>query len=298
VTEGQGRCRARQVAAPGVRPKPIRRLPQRPVVLLTLAALLWSSGGVLIKSIEWNALAIAGSRSLIAVALLTVFAPGAWRRCSPGVLAGAAAYAATVISFVLATKLTSAANAIFLQYTAPVYIALLAPPLLHERTRAGDWLFLVWALAGVAVFFLDRFTTEGLLGMGFAISSGIAFAAFIILLRAQRDASALSAVLYGNLFATLIGLRFMWPPLNLGTNWPYLFLLGAFQLALPYALYARAIRDVRALDAALITFLEPILNPLWVTLVNHETPAIWSLLGGALVLSATASRAVVLARQG
>jgi drug/metabolite transporter (DMT)-like permease len=270
--------------------------PNRPVLLLVLSALLWSLGGVLIKSIEWNPLAIAGSRSLIAVLLLTAMFPGAWCRFSPGIGASAAAYAGTVTSFVLATKLTSAANAIFLQYTAPVYIAFLSPILLQERTRGSDWFFVGWALLGVGTFFLDRFSPGGLLGMGFALLSGLFFGSFIISLRSQRETSPESAILYGNLLTVLVGLPFMWPPSHLETNWPWLVALGVFQLTLPYVLYANAIRHVRALDAALITFIEPVLNPLWVTLINHEAPTSWSLLGGGLVLSATVTRSVLLAR--
>jgi drug/metabolite transporter (DMT)-like permease len=268
----------------------------RPVFLLILSALLWSLGGVLIKSIEWNPLAIAGSRSLIAVLLLTALVPGIWRRFSPGIAASAAAYAGTVISFVLATKLTSAANAIFLQYTAPAYIALLSPMLLQERTRPSDWFFVGWALLGVGTFFLDRFSPGSLWGIGFALLSGLFFGSFIMLLRSQRQESPESAILYGNLLTVLVGLPFMWPPVHLDTNWPWLVALGVVQLTLPYVLYTRAIRYVRALDAALITFIEPILNPLWVMLFNHEVPTSWSLLGGGLVLSATAARSVLLAR--
>jgi drug/metabolite transporter (DMT)-like permease len=271
-------------------------MPKRPVLLLVLSALLWSLGGVLIKSIEWNPLAIAGSRSLIAVLLLTALFPGAWGRFSLGIGAGAAAYAGTVTSFVLATKLTSAANAIFLQYTAPVYIALLSPVLLRERTHGSDWFFLGWALLGVGTFFLDRFSPGGLWGMGFALLSGLFFGSFIMLLRSQRETSPESAILYGNLLTVLVALPFMWPPSHLETTWPCIVALGVFQLTLPYVLYTSAIRHVRALDAALITFIEPILNPLWVMLINHEAPTSWSLLGGGLVLSATATRSVLLAR--
>jgi drug/metabolite transporter (DMT)-like permease len=196
---------------------------------------------------------------------------------------------------VLATKLTSAANAIFLQYTAPFYIALLSPVLLRERTHGSDWFFLGWALLGVGTFFLDRFSPSGLWGMGFALLSGLFFGSFIMLMRSQRETSPESAILYGNLLTVLAALPFMWPPSHLETNWPWLVALGVFQLTLPYVLYTNAIRHVRALDAALITFIEPILNPLWVMLINHEAPTNWSLVGGGLVLSATATRSVLLA---
>ncbi len=267
------------------------------IVLLFVTALLWSLGGVLIKSVHANPLAVAGGRSLVAVLLLSAYRPQDWRRFSPGALAGAVAYAATVTCFVVANKLTSAANAIFLQYTAPVYVALLGPALLKEPTRRADWLFTGWALAGVALFFCDRLSPGGAVGLCFALLSGLAFSAFIMLLRAQRDASPVTAILYGNALTTVVNAPFYLTVTTWGHDWPFLLTLGAVQLALPYVLYAHALRHVRAMDAALITFIEPILNPVWVALVQHETPSAWSVLGGALVLSAAATRAVLAARR-
>jgi drug/metabolite transporter (DMT)-like permease len=263
------------------------------VSLLIVSAILWSLGGVLIKAIDWNPLGIAGTRSLIALAIFSVFLPGAWKRLSPAVMAGAVAYAGTVTSFVIATKLTSAANAIFLQYTAPVYVALLSPWLVREKIQPRDWLFIALALLGVALFFLDQLTLRGWWGIGFGLLSGVFFAMFILLLRRQSEGAPQSVVLYGNLLTVLVALPFFFPARQLATAWPWLAALGVFQLTLPYMLYARAIRNVRALDAALITFIEPILNPCWVLLVNHKVPSPWSLTGGTLVLTATAARALL-----
>src|ERR1700726_1125097 len=134
----------------------------RYVLLLIVTAILWSLGGVLIKSIEWNPLAIAGGRSGIAVLVLGTFFPSLWRKISWKALPGALAYTATVTLFVFATKLTTAANAIFLQYTAPIYIAMISPWYLGERTKWHDWLLVLLALSGVGLFFLDQLSLRGL----------------------------------------------------------------------------------------------------------------------------------------
>ncbi|HEY0790025.1 MAG TPA: DMT family transporter [Chthoniobacterales bacterium] len=270
----------------------------RSVCLLILCAFFWSLGGVLIKAIDWNPLGIAGTRSLIALVIFSVFLPKSWSRLSLAVMAGAVAYAGTVTSFVFATKMTSAANAIFLQYTAPVYVALLSPWLVREKIQRRDWFFIALALLGVALFFFDQLTPKGWMGIGFGLLSGLFFGLFILLLRRQSEGFPQSIVLYGNLLTVVVALPFIFPARHLATNWPWLAALGVFQLTLPYLLYAHAIRHVRALDAALVTFIEPILNPCWVLLVNREVPSAWSLAGGTLVLAATAARTLLRRRPG
>ena len=129
---------------------------------MLLTALFWSLGGVLIKSIDWNPVAIAGSRSLIAVGLIAILRPSVLRRFSWTAVLGGMAYTATVVLFVIATKLTTAANAIFLQYTAPIYIAVLSPWLLREPVRRSDWILIGIAFGGIALFFCDLLSLEGI----------------------------------------------------------------------------------------------------------------------------------------
>jgi drug/metabolite transporter (DMT)-like permease len=132
------------------------------VMLLLATAILWSLGGVLIKSIDWTPIAIAGARSLIAMLIIGAVMPGVVRKISWQSIPGAIAYSATVILFVVATKLTTAANAIFLQYTAPIFIAIISPWFLRESTKWQDWLLILFALTGVALFFFDQLSLEGL----------------------------------------------------------------------------------------------------------------------------------------
>lgn len=267
------------------------------IFLLLLAAILWSSGGVLIKSIDWTPLAIAGSRSLIAIVVISLLQPTTIKKLSWRVAPGALAYALTVILFVVATKLTTAANAIFLQYTAPIYIALISPWFLGERTRWQDWVLIALALSGIALFFFDRLSLDGFWGIIAALGSGFSFAWMTILMRRQRNGSPEAVVLLGNLVALVLALPWMIPVVNLRQNAPWLLALGVVQLAIPYLLYSAAIRHVRALNASLISIIEPVLNPIWVMLLRAEIPAPWSVLGGAIVVASSLLRSVLAGRE-
>jgi drug/metabolite transporter (DMT)-like permease len=263
------------------------------VLLLLITAVLWSLGGVLIKSIDWPSMAKAGGRSAIACVILWGWLGRPRFSWSLGQIGAALAYTATVTLFVVANDRTTAANAIFLQYTGPIYVALLSPWLLGERIRRSDWLCIAMTLAGIALFFRDQFSPRGLSGICFALLSGLSFGTMVVLLRKERDASPASALLLGNLFTAVIGL-----PFALGHPLPApqagaLAVLGVVQLGIPYILYSIAIRRVTALEAVLIPALEPILNPLWVALAQHERPGAWSLIGGTLVLGAVILRGLL-----
>jgi len=270
---------------------------RRAIALAFLAGALWSLGGLLIKLVAWNPLAISGARSAIASLVLLAFIRKprlTWSRIQ---ISGAIAYAATVILFVAATKLTTAANAILLQYTAPVYAALLGAWLLKERVAWLDWLTIAVVIGGMALFFLDKLTVGGLWGNGLSIASGVSYASLIVLLRAQKDGSPVESVLLGNVLTVVIGLPFMFRGAPGLSGWVGLILLGVFQLGLSYVAYTTAIRHITALEAALIPAIEPILNPLWVFLVMGEAPGRWAFLGGAVVLAAVTGRYVISARR-
>jgi drug/metabolite transporter (DMT)-like permease len=268
------------------------------VLLLLATAILWSLGGVLIKSIDWTPVAIAGSRSLIAALAMSLLMPSVIQKISWQSIPGAVAYAATVILFVVATKLTTAANAIFLQYTAPIYIAMIGPWFLRESTKWQDWLLILLALAGVALFFLDQLSLQGLSGIVAALGSGFSYAWLAILMRHQRAASPEAVVLLGNVFTLLFALPWMFPIMKIEQNGPWLLLLGIVQLTIPYLIYSVAIRHVRALDASIISIIEPILNPIWVMLVTNERPSFWSIVGGSIVLATSLTRSLIASRDG
>ncbi len=269
----------------------------RAVSLLLFTAGLWSLGGVLIKSVEWHPMAISGGRS--AFAALTV-----WALCRPlrftwsRIQLGAAfAYMGTVVLFVVATRLGTAANAIFLQFTAPIYVALFGAWLLGERPRGLDWALILITQAGIALFFLDRLDFRGVWGNLAGLASGISFGAMVMLLRKQKDASPVESVMLGNVLAALVGLPFMFETIPSAKSALALVVLGVVQLGMPYVIYSHVIKHVRALDALLIGMIEPVLNPLWVLVFVGERPTSWALAGGAIVVAAATIRGVLTSRQ-
>ena len=274
-------------------------MPRRflPPILLLLAALCWSLGGVLIKSIDWPPMAIAGGRSAIAIPVILLCIGRPRFTFSRAQVGGALGYAGTVVLFVFATRMTTAANAIFLQYTAPVYVALIGRWYLGERASRIDWLVIAVALAGIALFFLDRLTIAGLWGNILALGSGLAFALVALFLRKEKAGSPIASIVLGNVIVALAGAPFMFQAPSLGEDGLWrLLLLGAVQLGLPYVFYATAIKQVSALEATLILLLEPVLNPLWVMLALGERPGPWAIVGGLLVLSAVLGRGVMMMR--
>ncbi len=249
---------------------------------------------MLLKSVNWPPLAVGGGRGLIA-AIFLMLVMGRSLKFQWGLLpiATAVAYTGCTVLFAAATKLTTAANAILLQYTAPVYVALLGAWLLKERPRRADWITMAFVFTGMAIFLFDGLRFNNLTGILLAIASGVSFAFMIVLLRMQRDGSPLSSIVLGNLLGFFIGL-----PSMLGAPFPdngslaALFILGVVQLGFAYILYARAIRHVTALEGVLIPVIEPILNPLWVMLVIGEVPSSLALIGGGIVLGAVTWRSV------
>lgn len=259
-------------------------------MLLVITAILWSSGGLLIKAIDWHPLAIAGFRSAIAAVVIRLAFRGQRLNFSRPQLIGAAGYAGTVMLFVASTKLTTAANAILLQYTAPVFVALLAAWFLGEKPRPADWLTIGVVFGGMVLFFQDKMSAGGMLGNILALASGFTMAVMGVAMRHQKDGSPFGSVLLGNVATVACGLPFMTAPLPDLTGWAALVTLGFFQLGLSYVLYSIAVKHVTALEAILITTIEPILNPVWVFLLIGERPGPWSLAGGVVIIAAIVGR--------
>jgi len=266
---------------------------RRGVLLVAGAALLWSTGGIGIKAIPDPALKVAFYRSAVAaVALWIYFRPRVWK-WSPAFLAALGSYAGCLISFVVATKWTTAANAIFLQYSGVVWVLLLSPLLLREPFRARDAIAIAVAFAGIGLFFLGKFDVRGRAGDGVALLSGVFFAALVLSLRSERGAGAEAAVTYGNVLAAALLFPFVATDLALGPkSAAVLLLLGVLQIAGAYALFVEGIKHVSATEASLIGMLEPVANPLWVFLFLGERPAPAAIAGGAIVLAAIAWRTV------
>jgi len=269
---------------------------RRAVLAVAGAAVLWSTGGLFIKLAPMPALAVACGRSLIAglfyLALLRPNLRAArWTT--------AAAYAACIITFVSATKLTTAANAIFLQYTGPAYVLVLSPFLLDEPFRPIDGACVVLSLAGMSLFFVGQIETGQLLGNLLAIASGVFFALAIVLLRREAKSAsgdALPSTTLGNLIAAAVTLPWALkaaPEMLSLKGGGVLLYLGIVQLGLAYFLFVRGVRRVPAAEASLISMLEPVLNPVWVLIGFGERPGLWAIAGGAIVIAAVVIRTLV-----
>ena len=269
---------------------------RRAVLAVAGAAILWSTGGLFIKLAPMPALAVACGRSLIAgVFYLVVLRPNL-RAARWGT---AVAYAACIVTFVSATKLTTAANAIFLQYTGPAYVLVLSPFLLDEPFRPVDAICVALSLAGMSLFFVGKVEAGQLLGNLLAIASGVFFALAIVLLR--RDAKggggdALPSVTLGNLLAAAVALPWALsaaPAMFSARGGAVLLYLGIVQLGIAYLLFIRGVRRVPAAEASLISMLEPVLNPIWVLIGFGERPGPWAIGGGAIVIAAVLVRTLL-----
>jgi len=268
------------------------------------AALLFSTGGAAIKSCALSGWQVASFRSAVAAAALYFVIPGGhawWRRRA--LLVGLA-YASTMILFVSANKLTTAANTIFLQSTAPMYLLLLGPWLLGERVERSDVLHTAFLALGLTLLFLgghapQKTAPQPLAGNALAAASGMCWALTLVGLRWLTRApespgpGAGGAIVAGNLIAAVAGLPFALPvgharPLD----WALVGYLGVFQIGLAYLLMSRGMRHVPALQAALVILVEPVLNAVWAWLVHDERPGAWALAGCCVILAATAAGAL------
>jgi drug/metabolite transporter (DMT)-like permease len=274
--------------------------PTRARLLVLVGAVLFSSGGAGIKLCGLTSWQVASLRSGIAGLALLWLAPVARRDVDHRALLVGAAYAATMILFVLANKLTTAANAIFLQSTAPLYVLLLAPWLLGEPTRRGDLAVTAAMALGLALFFVGeqpRFASapDPLRGNLVAALSGVTWALTVMGLRwlSREPARPIGATLVaGNALACLICLPLALPVRGAAaTDWLILAYLGVVQIALAYVLVSAGLRRLTALEGVLLLLLEPVLNPLWAGLLQGEFPGPWSIAGGAVVLGATVGSA-------
>jgi drug/metabolite transporter (DMT)-like permease len=259
-------------------------------LLILTAAVLWSTAGAAMKLCHLSGWQIAGGRSLVAGLFLLVAVRQARRRPTAATVLAAVAYAATVVLFALANKLTTAANAIFIQDSAPLWVLLLSPWLLGERPSRGELAAVPVFAVGLALFFCDELSPGQLAGNLVALASGVAFALCILGLRRVGDAGPCALVL-GNLFAAALALPF-WAsgPTPRPMDLALLGYLGVFQLGLAYLGFTRGIARTPALEASLLVLLEPVLNPIWTFLFTGERPGPYALAGGAVVLAATVWR--------
>ena len=269
-----------------------------PIVLVLLAVLLWSTGGLFIKLTTLDAFAVNLGRSFFAALTVAVFTYQKGLRLDWFTLLTSFLYAGTLTCFVYANKTTTAANAIFLQYTAPIYILILSPFILKEKFRFSDLLTVVVCLGGMSLFFLEpqnaqnNLATNMFAGNIAALVSGVFFGLYFVLLRHPRslEKNPALSVFYGNIIIVLLMLPIIFQnsPTQISSNDILAILfLGIFQIGVAYILFTKGIAEgVRSLDASIIGFVEPLLNPVWVFLFIGERPSNWAILGGAIIIAA------------
>lgn len=260
----------------------------RAIFEMLLCAALWSIAGIFIKLIPWNSIVIAGIRSLIAGAVMFVYMRykrigfTADRRS----MLGGLALCCTLTCFVAANKLTTAANSIVLQFTAPMFIVVFSVLFLKKKFSRSDIFAVVLTMLGISLFFFDQLTPGHLLGNCVAIVAGMAFAGYYMSLEGASESERMSAILmaHGLTFCVSIPFIALEPPELDAAPVICIFILGVVQLGIPYVLLGRASGSCPPLACSLLGAVEPLLNPVWVFIFDGEAPGMWALIGGVVVV--------------
>lgn len=281
------------------------------ILALFLCALMWSTGGVLIKLVEWNSFSIAGTRSLIGFLIMCLLkrklpcfiiknedSRKTDSRATLNMWLAGICYSLTMITFVLANKLTTSANAILLQYTSPVYLILLSPLLLKEKNKISDYVCVAGVMAGMVLFLADGLEMGNITGNLTALFSGIVFAGSTLFMKKGTESDSFNAFLIAHLLTFIVSIPFTVS--DLGHNGMIsitsvfgLLALGIFQIGIPSILYSIGVVQVRALTANFISMIEPLMNPVWVLIFVGEVPSLPAIFGGILILGCITIRAVI-----
>jgi len=269
---------------------------RKAIIFLVICAVLWSTSGVLVKVIDWQPPAILAGRALFTSLLFLAYLRRLPTRLTRWKVMAAVAAFLTQFLFVTSTKLTTAANAIFLQYTAPIYVVLLGFWLLREKPTRTDWISMFIVFLGLLLFFGDKLSTSGFYGNLLAVLSGVTSAVMVVSFRAQKDGTPAESVLIVSLFTAVFGFPFILRETWTLTNWLIIAFLGLFQIGLAFILFTQAIKHIPALEANLIGTLEPVLNPIWVFLFLGESMGSFAFMGALVVLAGVIFNAVGSAR--
>ncbi len=267
-------------------------------MLVLIAVFLWSTGGLFIKLTALDAYQVTFYRSLFAAVTVIILTRKDGLRINGFGILTAIIYAALLFLFVWATKKTTAANAIFLQYTAPIYILVLAPFIIGEKFKMRDLVTVVIVLAGTSLFFVGKLEISDYQGNIAALCSGVFLGLYILLLKHPRAEgfNPTIAVIYGNLLLAVLtapsGIAAF--PVMVVMDWVAVIFLGVIQIGIAYVLFIKGVRGgTRPLDASLIGFIEPLLNPVWVFLFVGERPSQWAILGGTIIVATVATHTMV-----
>ena len=269
---------------------------RKAILYLALAAILWSTSGLFVKILDWQPISILAGRSLFASIVFLIYLRRIPTRFNRWQLLAAGMFILTQFLFVTSTKMTTAANAIFLQYTAPIYVVLLAFWLLREKPARTDWISMLIIFIGLTLFFADKLSTDGFYGNLLAILSGVTSAVMMVAFRAQKDGNPAESNLIAFLITATLGFPFVLKETWTVTNWSILAFLGVFQIGLAFIFFTQGIKHIPALEANLIGTLEPVLNPIWVFLFFGESMGAFALIGGLVVLGGVTLSAIGSAR--
>jgi len=273
-----------------------------------MAALLWSTGGFFIKSVTLDAFSVSLWRSSLAAITIAVVYYLNRKKIEPTshepwfnlhTLASTFFYALLLILFVIATKLTTSANAIFLQYTAPIYVLIIEPIVTKTKMKSRDLIMVIICTAAMALFFVGKFDTKSFWGNIAALASGVSFALYAVLLKHERssEASRWRTVILGHVLIALcmaaLAVFGITSPIPTGGEFLMLLYLGVVQIGIAYSIFTFGITHVRAIDAMLLSMVEPVLNPIWVFLGIGEIPSNYAIIGGIIILAVVALRTVL-----
>lgn len=263
-------------------------------IAVFITAILWSSGGLFIKLISLNAMQLSFFRCLIAATVFALLFRKKLLVLNGFTFINAAFYAIVLITFVIATKTTTAANAIFLQSTAPIYVLIFEPIINKTKQERINVITIAVCFIGMIFFFLGEISPGHLEGNLIALISGVMFAAFFLGMRKNGNEYQQSSIFYGNILVALISIPFILDlkPLSFNDIWMVTF-LGVFQIAFAYAFFSYGLKRILAVEASIISMFEPVLNPVWVLIGYGEKPSYWAVVGGAIIITAIFARILV-----
>ena len=265
---------------------------RKAIFYLIITAVLWSTSGLFVKILDWQPVAILAGRSLFAAIVFLIYLRRIPTRFGLWQLMAAAMFILTQFLFITSTKLTTAANSIFLQYTGPIYVILLAYWFLGEKPSRTDWFAMLVIFIGLTLFFGDELSTDGFYGNLLAILSGVTGAIMMVSFRAQKNGNPAESNLIAFLVTASFGFPFILKETWTVNSWLILAFLGIFQIGFAFIFFTKGIKHIPALEANLIGTLEPVLNPIWVFLFYGESMGKFALIGGLVVLGGVVLSAV------
>jgi len=264
------------------------------ILAVFLTAILWSSGGLFIKLISLNSMQLSFFRCLIAAVVFAIMFRKKILKVNPLALLNSLAYSAVLILFVIATKTTTAANAIFLQSTAPIYVLIFEPILTKTKWERLDIITIAVCFIGMILFFIGDLTPGDIEGNIAALLAGVAFAAFFLGMKKNDQQYGEASIFYGNVLVAIFCIPFI-VDMNFinAKDFAMVTFLGVFQIAFAYALFSYGLKKIKAVEASIISMFEPVLNPIWVFIGYGEVPSFYAIIGGIIIITAITVRTLI-----